>query len=255
MTSPNSELFERIEKLKRDAFSVYAENTDGCSGAKVIRIGNTYLKVDKPGSLRRAYEMQVFLHKHGLAPAVIDYESTSENDCLVMECGGESAISKSILGQPTLLTVQLAEAARRLHNLKTDDCPIRNRTAELLEEFDRSFSDDVVLKNSVCELINVSTPDEVYRIVSDHRAELKSDTVIHGDMCLPNFLFSPMRFTGFIDIDGGGIGDRHYDLFWALWSMTFNFKTQGFNELFLNAYGREDVDYELIRACGCLCAF
>ena len=45
------------------------------------------------------------------------------------------------------------------------------------------------------------------------------------------------------------MGDRHFDLCWALWSLNYNLKTPRFNDRLLDAYGRDAVD-DLRRAAG-----
>ena len=76
---------------------------------------------------------------------------------------------------------------------------------------------------------------------------LKNDTLLHGDYCLPNILLDNWRFSGFIDLDSGGIGDRHVDLFWGIWTLFFNLKTNAYRDRFLDAYGRDRVDEEILR--------
>ena len=76
---------------------------------------------------------------------------------------------------------------------------------------------------------------------------LKTDTLLHGDYCLPNIMLDNWRFRGFIDLDCGGIGDRHVDLFWGIWSLGFNLKTDAYRDRFLDAYGRDAVEEEMLR--------
>ena len=72
--------------------------------------------------------------------------------------------------------------------------------------------------------------------------------MIHGDYCLPNLLLEDWRFSGFIDLGNAGIGDRHMDLFWGAWSLRFNLKTDAWCRRFLDAYGRDQIDPELLRS-------
>ena len=55
------------------------------------------------------------------------------------------------------------------------------------------------------------------------------------------------KFSGFIDLDAAGLGDRHIDLFWGIWSLGFNLKTDAWRERFLDAYGRDKVEEEMFR--------
>ena len=84
---------------------------------------------------------------------------------------------------------------------------------------------------------------------------LRCDVLLHGDYCLPNILLDDWRFSGFIDVGSGGIGDRHIDLFWGIWSLEFNLKTDKYRGRFLDAYGREDVCEALFPLIGAMEVF
>ena len=71
---------------------------------------------------------------------------------------------------------------------------------------------------------------------------LQSKVLLHGDYCLPNIIFDNWKFSGFIDVGNGGVGDRHIDLFWGVWTLWFNLKTNKYQERFLDAYGRDKAD-------------
>jgi aminoglycoside phosphotransferase len=65
-------------------------------------------------------------------------------------------------------------------------------------------------------------------------------------------MFDCDRFSGFIDVGNGGIGDRHIDLFWGAWTLQFNLKTDKYKDIFFDAYGRKNIDFDrfsLIAAC------
>ena len=76
---------------------------------------------------------------------------------------------------------------------------------------------------------------------------LQSDSLLHGDYCLPNIILNDWNFSGFIDVGQGGPGDRHIDLFWGCWTLNFNLKTNQYFDRFLDAYGRDKVEPELLR--------
>ena len=77
---------------------------------------------------------------------------------------------------------------------------------------------------------------------------MKNDTLLHGDYCLPNILLDDWKFSGFIDLDSGGVGDRHIDLFWGAWTLRFNLHTDAWCDRFLDAYGRDRIEPEILRA-------
>lgn len=60
--------------------------------------------------------------------------------------------------------------------------------------------------------------------------------VIHGDACLPNFLFAHGRLSGVVDVGSCGLGRATADLATAVWSLQFNLGP-GHGARFLGAYG------------------
>jgi kanamycin kinase len=76
---------------------------------------------------------------------------------------------------------------------------------------------------------------------------LETNTLLHGDYCLPNILLDDWNFSGFIDLGNGGVGDRHVDLFWGAWSLFFNLKTDRYRDRFFDAYGRDKIDLDMLR--------
>ena len=44
-----------------------------------------------------------------------------------------------------------------------------------------------------------------------------------------------------------GVGDKHIDLYWCLWSLNYNLKTDKYTDFFLKQYGKEKVDMELLK--------
>ena len=86
-----------------------------------------------------------------------------------------------------------------------------------------------------------------YGVLQDGKHALKNEVLIHGDYCLPNIMLDNWRFSGFIDLGLGGVGDRHVDLFWGAWTLGFNLGTDKYRERFFDAYGRDKVDRELLK--------
>ena len=55
------------------------------------------------------------------------------------------------------------------------------------------------------------------------------------------------EFSTFIDVGLAGVGDKHIDLYWVLWSLNYNLKTDKYTDYFLEQYGKEKVDMELLK--------
>lgn len=203
----------------------------GRSGADVYRIGDMYLKIAPMGMLERSAKAQEYFHLKGLTSPLIAFEQEDGRDYLLVRAvPGAYACDKALMNQPKLLTRALGETVRMLHEVSAADCPLTDANARALEAYER----------------------EAGAAYAGDLSVLRRDALIHGDMCLPNiFLGGDYRFTGFIDLGDSGLGDRHFDLYWAMWSLAYNLKTPDYNEAFLNAYGRDAFDparYDLCAA-------
>jgi kanamycin kinase len=44
-----------------------------------------------------------------------------------------------------------------------------------------------------------------------------------------------------------GRGDKHIDIFWVLWSLWFNLKTDRYTDCFLDYYGRDNIDLQIVK--------
>lgn len=76
---------------------------------------------------------------------------------------------------------------------------------------------------------------------------LQSRVLLHGDYCLPNIILNNWKLSGVIDVGGGGVGDRHLDIFWGIWTLWFNLKINKYHERFLDAYGRDKADESILK--------
>lgn len=231
-------------------FIADAETYDSsCSEtAKTIHISGKkeyYLKINGKGRLLRESAMTEFLYSHGFSAKVVKYLSDEENDYLLTEkLPGEDGISGDHLDDPKRLARTFGESLRRLHSLPLSGCPFAKRSEEMLNDAE---------KNIKIGRINTEfTPEGMEQAVKKlalMRGHLKDEAVIHGDYCLPNIIMDDFSFTGFVDLGYGGVGDRHYDLFWGIWTLNYNLKTDEFRNHFLDAYGKDDIDFDKLDLC------
>lgn len=64
---------------------------------------------------------------------------------------------------------------------------------------------------------------------------------------LPNLILDQGKFGSLIDFSLAGIGDKHIDLYWAIWSLEYNLGTDAYTEYFLDCYGRENFEYDMLQ--------
>jgi len=92
-----------------------------------------------------------------------------------------------------------------------------------------------------------SSAEEAWHELKTNGKLLDGKELLHGDYCLPNVILYDWRLGGFIDVGNGGIGDRHVDIFWGVWTLFFNLKTDIYTQRFLDAYGRDKIILEKLR--------
>ena len=206
-----------------------------------------YLKRSPKGSLGREAAMMRFFHSKGLSASVVEYLTEGEFDWMLTErVAGEDCTHATYLSDPERLCDTLAILLRQLHEEGSEGCPVSDRMSgyfnKMKENFEKGEYDLSYLLPSVSKL----TVREAYRLVNDNRAAFRSDTLLHGDYCLPNVILNDWSFSGFIDLDGGGVGDRHVDLYWGAWTLNFNLHTDKYRDRFFDAYGRDKVDLDMI---------
>ena len=216
----------------------------------VDREGGYYLKSAPHGTLAREAEMTRYFHRKGLAAQVLDYVSAERDFLLTARLEGEDCTHATYTAEPARLCDLLATTLRALHEMPCADCPVPDRTGEYLTTVEENYRKGLFDTAYLPPACRGMTADEAWRLVAAEGGRLRRDVLLHGDYCLPNILLDGWRFSGFIDLDHAGVGDRHIDLFWGVWTLEFNLKTDRYADRFLDAYGRDAVDTELLRVIG-----
>lgn len=261
----------------------------GESGAKTYYVnclGGAFLKISERDSLKRSFNLQKHFADHGLTSEVIQYVSTDRDYLLMKPVAGENGLAQQYLEDPKRLSIVFGESLRALHRVGEtavgkqigettgvlvsgettggqvsgetiggqvpfERHGILDKSAELLEMAEeRSFiqSHLDILSPFIGSADASVAAQEVLR-----KAELlQNDVLIHGDYCLPNIMLDDWRFTGFVDVGDAGLGDRHYDIAWGLWTLGYNLKKPEYGHLFLKAYGHHMIDAKRLRLCGIL---
>lgn len=201
-----------------------------------------FLKIAPLGTLQREAELTAWFCKNSLAPEVLFYGSQGEKDLLLTrKLEGTDATDAALLSDPKRLCRLLADALRSLHETPPADCPVRDRMSAYASLVEKSFSEGRFDPSLLGERA-YPCAEAAYAVFQQGKSALKNEVLIHGDACLPNLIVKNARLAGFIDLGNGRVGDRHVDLFWAVWSLWFNCKTDRYTSYFLDAYGRDRVN-------------
>ena len=219
--------------------------------ARVIFIdkdGGYFLKIGSVADLAREYEMTRYFHGKGLAARTIAYSFNDRNAYLLTEkLHSDDCTVAKYLEQPERLAELLGERLAFLHSLDYAGCPVLNHTERYLLKVKQTMETEQYDKSHFPDSFGYESAEQAWAVVEKQGHKLKTDTLIHGDYCLPNVILDDWRFGGFIDLDNGGVGDRHVDLFWGAWTFWFNLKTDKYRDRFFDAYGRDKIDEDALR--------
>lgn len=204
-----------------------------------------FLKSAPKGSLKSEALLTGFYHSKGLAPEMLSYESADKDWLLTAKLAGSDCLSPEYIENPVMLCDLTAELLRTLHDTSCEGCPIQNRTELYLANASKNYQAGNFDRTLFPDNWGYCTPEEAQHVVESYGPYLKNDTLLHGDYCLPNIILDNWSFSGFIDLGSGGVGDRHMDLFWGIWSLQFNLKTDKYRNRFLDVYGRDLVNEDI----------
>jgi kanamycin kinase len=206
-----------------------------------------FIKSAAKGTLACETELSRWFHRRGLSAAVAAYIS-DEKDWLVTEkVPGDNCTAAKYLEQPERLCDTLAERLFLLHSTNFAGCPIQNHTERYIAKATRNYHAGIYDQTLFPDNWGYPSAKEAFGVIEKSSGLFQTDTLLHGDYCLPNIILNNWNFSGFIDLDSGGVGDRHVDLFWGAWTLFFNLKTDKYRQRFFDCYGRDKVEEECLR--------
>lgn len=208
----------------------------------IDRDNGYYLKIANGGTLAREALMTEYFHKRGLGADVLSYVSSERDYLLTRSVVGEDCTYADYLSDPRRLAELIATRLRALHELDASDCPVKDRVSEYIALAEANYRTDNYDKSHFPDSFGYESAEAAYAALHSGKHLLKNEVLIHGDYCLPNIMLDGWRFSGFIDVDHAGIGDRHIDLFWGAWTLGFNLGTDKYRDIFLDAYGRDKIN-------------
>lgn len=202
-----------------------------------------YTKVSLKDSLREEAERGKLFHQLGFGVEVARYLSEDKDYLVTREAIGCDLTH--YVQEPERLCKVMAETLRKLHVTPAQGLPISPRMSqykELAEGNVCGYAEYVLMPRFM-----ISSEEEAKKLIKENYHRIKTDTLVHGDYCLPNVVLDNWKFSAFIDFNLAGLGDKHMDLYWALWSLNYNLKTDVYTDCFLDAYGRENFEYDMLR--------
>lgn len=206
-----------------------------------------YLKCSGKGMLDKESRMTEYFHTKGLGAEVLSYISKDRDWLLTAAVNGEDCVHSVYLMEPKRLCDTVAHELRRLHETDCTGCPIPDKTAEYLDEAEKNYRAGNYDSSHFPDSFGYRSAMEAHDALAAGNEALQSKVLLHGDYCLPNIILNNWKLSGFIDVGGGGVGDRHIDIFWGIWSLAFNLKTDRYRDRFLDAYGRDQANESVLK--------
>ncbi len=205
-----------------------------------------YLKIAPRTSLAVEAKMTEYFHGIGVGAELLYYGTEQYDYLFTRRVVGEDLTHERYLAEPKRLCDTLAERLRWLHGIDYTGCPVMNKNGEYLALAEHNFKTGNYDKTHFPDSFGYRSADEARSVLDRYGGELCGRVLLHGDYCLPNIIFDGWRFSGFIDVGCGGVGDRHIDIFWGAWTLFFNLKTDRYRDRFFDAYGRDVIEPELL---------
>ncbi len=238
---------EELHDFLRNAKLYNSSSSPEAQVTFIAKDEGLFLKRAPKHSLGREVLMTKYFHGKGLAAPVLAYMSDDYDWMLTAKLPGDDCTAEKYLSKPEKLCDRLAERLRILHGMDFGGCPVQNHTEQFIEKAEENHRLGRYYNDLPSDYLGFKDAEEGYTFFTEKKGLLQTDTLLHGDYCMPNIIFNDWKFSGFVDLDSAGVGDRHVDLFWGLWSLLFNLKTPKYRQRFIDAYGRELVDEERLR--------
>ena len=160
--------------------------------------------------------MTQYFYSKGLSVEVLDYTSGNYDWLLTRAVKGEDCVYSEYLANPERLCDAIACELRKLHETDYADCPIMDRTSEYLATAEKKYQTGNYDTSAFPDSFGYRSAEEAHQVLEAGKDALQDKVLLHGDYCLPNIILDNWKFSGFIDFDCSGVGDRHIDLFWGV---------------------------------------
>ncbi len=241
------------------ALQPYLEGVEtiDCSGQSIATTlyleSGYYLKIAPKGSLVNEAMFTKWFNAKGLSAEVVLFLSEDKDYLLTRKAVGE--VLTAYLDQPKALCKALAMGLHQLHSLSVKDFPVSDKMDTYIQTAEQHYHKGCFDKSLLVPWIAFADREEAWQLFQANKHRLHRNVILHGDYCLPNVLMKDSEFSAMIDLGQSGVGDRHIDLYWALWSLWFNLGTDLYNDYFLDCYGRDLVDDELLKTIAAIETF
>ena len=214
---------------------------------------------DVPHDLQESYIVCNLMAKYQLSSRVVRYIS-SNKDYLITE-QIEAPMAINVFKNYRQLAKFMGESLRKFHDIEWDLKQMTREELQVLQGRTNSMiSKAVSHKNGLgflAQYQNNMDYDSMKEYILKYQSEYVSDEVIiHGDYNPRNVFVRNNNFSGMVDFADTCFGDRHYDIYFSMWTVALYSGIIGQNEsvddcekVFLEAYGKDKIDNQRLEFC------
>jgi kanamycin kinase len=178
--------------------------------------------------------------EHGDQSTVFKLSASQENYFLKIGTGLEKELERLRWLDGKLLPIP--RAIDFIHIEDTDALLLSAIEGTNLAKLCKNWSGDKVV-DKLSEALHKFHNTEINDCPFGNLGENK--VLIHGDACLPNFIFQDDSLSGYIDLGDMRVDYPEIDLCAAVWSLQYNLGS-GYGLKFLQKYGIEEASEKLV---------
>jgi aminoglycoside phosphotransferase len=224
----------------------------GKSSDRVFRLVDDEGKVSylKIGGFRvqREHERLEWLSGKAQVAKIISFDEEDGEYRLVTEAVPGIMAHECEVSQREEVVKVIGRALKKLHSLPIEDCPFDNTIDVQLEEAAANTRDGLVDEDDFDPAHIGMKASELLPMLFAKKPTVFENVLTHGDYSVQNILIDPvtLEVNGLIDLGRCGISDRYLDLGIALNSLA-HYIGEGYDIIFFEAYGIDEVDWSRIR--------
>lgn len=241
-------------------FSGYSGITTFLAVSSKVHDSNLCIKIsDSPHQLERSYVMLNLMSKYNLFPKVIKYISTNKDYLITEAIKGSMAVNA--FDDFRSLSRFMGTALRRFHNIQWDIVSMTELEKGFISSKTESILPVALSHENGLDYLAQHQNDFNYvamkEYLRNHQEDYIADEVmIHGDFNPRNVFIKDGHLVAVVDMTDTCLGDRHYDIYFSMWTVSFYSGILDNPELvteceniFLDSYGREKIDQRRMDYC------
>lgn len=218
------------------------------------------IRISDNEDLLNEYVLASLFYNYDLCSEVLDYYS-SNKDYLIMEYVDKTSALEEF-DSLEKMAVGMASALRTFHNLNIRKDSLSPEEADTLVSYSHKYLDVALSRDEGSSDFRDYIKEINYNTIKDYIIEhghkfIVDDVIVHGNFSPNNIFIKDGKLDKITNFSESHFGDRHMDIYYAMYTSA-NYlgilddeeQLEKFNNLFLDSYGRDNIDYERLRLCG-----